>query len=131
MQHYNEEKYVIPKMFDRWRLYVKMRKMMLHWMHYIGNRQQPVRSDLAVAFDRWKYAHGKAQSLLSRRPKAYLDQRCILAAKRLNDLADNNNRSEYLLSQLGIQRDELNQNKLHSQNLSFSLHHNNIKVGMH
>jgi hypothetical protein len=107
MKHYNEELYVVPKMFDRWRMYVKMRKMMLHWMHYIGNRQQPVRSDLAVAFDRWKYSHGKAENLLSRRPKAYLDQRCILAAKRLNDLADNNNRSEYLLSQLGIQRDEL------------------------
>lgn len=54
MKHYNEEKYVIPKMFDRWRFYVKMRKLAKHWMEYIGNRQNAVQADLAVAFDRWK-----------------------------------------------------------------------------
>jgi len=98
MKHYNEELYVVPKMFDRWKLFVKMRKLAKHWMEYIGNRQQNVKADLAVAFDRWKYAHGRAENALSRRNKDYLEERALLAARRLNDLAENNNQSEYLLS---------------------------------
>lgn len=98
MKHYNEEGYVVPKMFDRWKLFVKMRKLAKHWMEYIGNRQQNVKADLAVAFDRWKYAHGRAENALSRRNKDYLEERALLAARRLNDLAENNNQSEYLLS---------------------------------
>lgn len=69
--------------------------------------------------------------MLSRRGKEYLEHRSLNAARRLNDLADNNNQSEYLLSQLGIQRDELLENKERAKNLSFALHHNNVRFGMH
>jgi|LauGreDrversion4_2_1035121.scaffolds.fasta_scaffold53390_1 hypothetical protein len=32
MQHFNEELYVLPKMFDRWRSYVHMRKLYRYWL---------------------------------------------------------------------------------------------------
>jgi regulator of replication initiation timing len=35
------------------------------------------------------------------------------------------------LSQLGLQRDELVENKEHAKSLSFALHNNNVKFGMH
>lgn len=30
--------YLIPKMFDRWRHFVAVRKIVKHWLNYIGNR---------------------------------------------------------------------------------------------
>ena len=40
MKHYQEEDdlYLVPKMFDRWRFFVKMRKLTKHWLNYIENR---------------------------------------------------------------------------------------------
>ena len=131
MQHNSAgdpEKFVA---FDRWKLWLKMRKIAKHWMAYIANRQQPVRSDLSYAFDKWKYAHGKSENTLSRQTYDYLLQRGVLAAKRLNNCAENTQQQEYLLSQLGLQRDELVENKVHAQSLSFALHNNNVKFGMH
>lgn len=43
-----------------------MRKLAKHWMTYIANRHLPVRTDLSYAFDKWKYAHGKSENVLSR-----------------------------------------------------------------
>lgn len=44
-----------PVAFDRWIFWVKMRKATRHWIQYLENRQDHVKSDLAQAFDRWKY----------------------------------------------------------------------------
>jgi len=34
IKHYTmeDDKYLIPKMFDRWRMYIKVRKLVKHWM---------------------------------------------------------------------------------------------------
>ena len=40
MKHYTEDNdlYLKPKMFDRWKMFVKMRKLVRHWLQYIENR---------------------------------------------------------------------------------------------
>lgn len=72
LQHHADgdpEKYVC---FDRWKLFVKIRKIAKHWMMYIANRQQPVRADLTYAFDKWKYSHSRSENVLSRQTYDYL-----------------------------------------------------------
>ena len=46
MQHYNEERYVMPKMFDKWRQYVHMRKLFRYWLGFVEKRAKLVKSDL-------------------------------------------------------------------------------------
>jgi hypothetical protein len=41
-------------MFDRWRMFVHMRKLFKYYMKFSGNRVEYVKCDLAVAFDRWR-----------------------------------------------------------------------------
>jgi hypothetical protein len=54
MQHYNQESYTKPKMFDRWRQFVHLRKLFKYWLKFIGNRGEYIKCDIALAFDRWK-----------------------------------------------------------------------------
>ena len=43
-------------MFDRWRFYVKMRKLIRHILDSMTAKLKPQTSDLSVAFNRWKYS---------------------------------------------------------------------------
>lgn len=42
-------------MFDRWRFYVKMRKLVRYLLRNIENKLKPIKADLSIAFNRWKY----------------------------------------------------------------------------
>ena len=55
MQHYNEEGYVKPKCFDRWRLYVHLRKLFKYWLNYANHRGEFLKSDLYWAFSKWRH----------------------------------------------------------------------------
>jgi len=88
MQHYNEDLYVKPKAFDRWRQYVNMRKLFRYWLEYINNRSEYIKSDMAVAFDRWKHYHVKSRTTLERRDKNYLEQRVVKNGKKLGVFAE-------------------------------------------
>lgn len=65
IKHYtqHDDLYLKPKMFDRWKLYVKMRKLMRYILRNVENRLQPVRADLSIAFNRWKYSTGSSIQL--------------------------------------------------------------------
>ena len=55
-KHWNgTDDYLKPKMFDRWRQYVKMRKIVKHWLDFLTNRQQHQKADLSYAFNKWKH----------------------------------------------------------------------------
>lgn len=59
MQHYDSkdgDKYLKPKMFDRWKLFTRVRKLIRYLLNNMENRMQPVKADLSVAFIRWKQA---------------------------------------------------------------------------
>ena len=35
---YDGDKYLIPKMFERWRQWISLRKIVKHWLDFIGNK---------------------------------------------------------------------------------------------
>jgi hypothetical protein len=54
MEHYNEPNYLKPLAFDRWRNFVQLRKVFKYWFGYCEKRVAFEKSDLAIAFDRWR-----------------------------------------------------------------------------
>ena len=78
MRHYTKQGdlYLKPKMFDRWRMYVKIRKLVRHVLANMEAKLHPTKADLSIAFNRWKYSK---QHLL-----AGIDRK-NLAAKCAND----------------------------------------------
>lgn len=56
MRHFTKvgDAYLLPKMFDRWRMFVKIRKLVGYLLRNLENKLKPVKADLSVAFNRWK-----------------------------------------------------------------------------
>ena len=78
MQHYNEELYVMPKAFDRWRQYVHMKKLFRYWLNYTNQRTQYIKSDMAAAFNKWKNYDIKQKETYKILPKRELDKKTLV-----------------------------------------------------
>ena len=92
--------YLKPKMFDRWRRYVQMRKIVKYWLDFITNRQQHQKSDMSHCFNKWKFFYSDKQNHLQKRTHAQLMNRGVLAAKRLDKLADSTQQDEDMINHL-------------------------------
>ena len=92
--------YLKPKMFDRWRKWIKMRKIVKHWLDFLTNRQQHKQADLSHAFLKWKHFFADKQSHLQKHTLAQLKKRGVLAAKRLDVLADATQQDEDLIEHI-------------------------------
>jgi hypothetical protein len=77
LKHNNPDLYTKPKMFDRWRMYVHMRKLYRYWLSYAAKRRQHITSDLAKYFDRWKNYDIRQKEQLRKLNKKDLDLRMI------------------------------------------------------
>lgn len=128
LKHYTmeDDKYLIPKMFDRWKMLIKLRKLVKHWLHFIANRQKPIKADLSVFFNRWKYKFGEKQVALSHMTREELQARCVKAAEKANHLARILNADNNCVGHLLVQRDELLDNYKRSQRLALSLGKENM-----
>lgn len=64
MRHFTKvgDAYLLPKMFDRWRMFVKIRKLVGYLLRNLDNKLRPVNADLSVAFNRWKRHNSHFQS---------------------------------------------------------------------
>ena len=69
--------YLKPKMFDRWRQFVKMRKIVKHWLDMITNRQQHKKADLSYCFNKWKHFFSDKEGHLQRKTRAMLKNRAV------------------------------------------------------
>jgi len=58
MKHVGGDRYLKPKMFERWLQYVHMRKLLRYLLRNIENKLKPVKADLSIAFNRWKFGMG-------------------------------------------------------------------------
>lgn len=78
MNHYTEreELYLKPKMFDRWCLYIKMKRLVRYLLKNMENKLVPVKSDLGIAFNRWKVKTEESNKILSGVDRSCLAQRC-------------------------------------------------------
>lgn len=86
---YDGDKYLIPKMFERWRQWIQLRKIVKTWLDFIGNKQNHVKADMQHAFNKWKYMSSDEQNALQKNQLAKLQRRAVMAAKRLEALAEN------------------------------------------
>ena len=100
MQHYNEDLYLKPKMFDRWREYIHMRKLFRYWLSFTEKRSKLVKSDLHYAFDRWKRFHPVKHQKLTVFSKKELNKRAIKNNKTLDKIAEDINEKESLMDHL-------------------------------
>jgi len=48
-------------MFDRWRQFVKLRKLVAWILRNMENRLQPVKANLSYAFNKWKHDAGNSK----------------------------------------------------------------------
>ena len=76
MKHFNEEGYVKPKMFDRWRMYVQMRRLVKYLLLSTENKLLPVKSDLTIAFYKWKTKFTASNKALNGLDRQILIDRC-------------------------------------------------------
>ena len=60
------DNYLKPKMFDRWRRFVKMRKLVGYWLDNMHNRQKVRSANLSDAFLKWKFFFGEKERALQR-----------------------------------------------------------------
>ena len=98
MKHWNgTDDYLKPKMFDRWRQFVKFRKIVKHWLDFLTNRQQAHKADLSYCFNKWKFHFPDKQNHLQKKTRAELMKRAVLAAKRLQVLAEGTQQDEDLI----------------------------------
>jgi hypothetical protein len=88
MKHYTEEDdlYLKPKMFDRWKLYVSMRKLIRYHLTNMSNKLKPIKSDLSIAFNRWKLSISERYNFLKGTDRLILVDKAIEGDARLKKL---------------------------------------------
>ena len=59
-----DDSYLLPKMFDRWREFVRLRKLVGWILSNMENRLQPTKADMSYAFNKWKYGTGNSKKKL-------------------------------------------------------------------
>jgi hypothetical protein len=57
--------YLKPIVFDRWRQFVKLRKLIKYLLKNMENQLSPIKVDLQVAFNRWRTRHSDRLAQLS------------------------------------------------------------------
>jgi len=63
-------------MFDRWVAFVKFRRLLRYLGRNMMNKLQPVKADLSIAFNRWKYMTGKSHAAMNGLDKEVLVAKC-------------------------------------------------------
>lgn len=106
--------YLKPKMFDRWVAFVKFRKLMRYILNNLQNKLQPVKADLSISFNRWKYMTGKSHAALNGLDKSALVSKCADNYRKVNQLEERTNDTEEYLGHMGMQRNELVENYMKS-----------------
>ena len=118
--------YLQTKMFDRWRQYVHMRKIVKYWLNFIENRQQLVKSDLSYAFNKWKHSFSDKHEELQKLSYAELKRRAAMAGKVQEELADITQLDEDTVLHLNDQNDELFNNYKKAKRLALALSRDNM-----
>lgn len=77
MRHYNKSDYVKPKMFDRWKLYVHVKRQFRFWLNFVEKRGQFIKSDLHSAFDKWRNFHPQRHLTLAIQSKTELNRKAV------------------------------------------------------
>lgn len=91
---------------------------------------QPVKADLAVMFNRWKYTTGNSLDKMNGEERKDLQKKCAANVRKLGQLEDRTAETEDYLAHMGMQRDELIDNYMKSQKLAIALGRDNRQRGL-
>jgi hypothetical protein len=131
MQHYNEELYGKPKVFDRLKQFVHMRKLFKYWLGFASKRGEFIKSDLHWAFDQWKTYYPKQLDTLTKLNKKQLDARLLKNHKLLDHLSEEVHDKENALDHMNNQREALVETYIKGQRLALALWKNYRKRALH
>jgi hypothetical protein len=98
-------------MFDRWRFFVKQRKLLKYLLRNLENRLQSTKCDLSIAFNRWKF---NKKHLLNGIDVKQLTTMCANNEAKKNKLNRLEDEADYYINLMGIQRGELVDNYMKS-----------------
>lgn len=56
LQHKLDGKDILSRLFDRWRMFIKLRKLVKFLLNKITNHLSPKKADMSLAFRRWHQA---------------------------------------------------------------------------
>ena len=106
MRHFTQDDdlYLKPKMFDRWRMFVKIRKCVRNILNNMAAKLKPRTADLSIAFNRWKYSKFH---ILDGVERDTLAMRCANNKRHKDQLESLEGSAKTFMDQLTIQRDEL------------------------
>ena len=118
-QHYNEEKYLYPKTFDRWRLWVKHRKLMKYWLNFCNTRAGPYGA-LHRAFSKWKRGEAEKQKQLHELSREDLENKNINLQNDLAVMRDHEQEVEAKKAHIDQQVSELQAHQVRAKVLGLS-----------
>ena len=131
LQHHaddDRDKSLIPKVFDRWVMFVKVRRAVNRIQNFLLFRLQPVKADVGSAFRRWKYdiaEHVRPNDAQDLAMKDDLLKRCSATHNRASNVVTVWEHANTFREQLTYQRDELIQRFINSQRFAFKLYRDN------
>lgn len=82
------EKKLIPKVWNRWRQYVGMRKLIKYQVRQMENYTHNVKADLQRAFKKWKNGPEQLATELDKLPYNHLKTLAINSTKQVADCGD-------------------------------------------
>lgn len=118
---------VVCRCFDHWAMWLKVRKLMRHYLRFCNLNVQEFRCDIRRAFDKWKRADRVRMQGLMSQPLAQIMAIQTRQANALNKLAEQEANGGLMLRHLSGQRDELITNFIRSQKLANALLRDNCR----
>lgn len=95
------------KIFDHWKLMIKFRMAMKHWLVFGNNRVQWVKADIQEAFNKWRMGDQKRAQAFDAKPLKYLQAHNLKQTNELLLLANREAKCDVDLKDFSLQRDEL------------------------
>lgn len=117
-------------MFDRWRQFVKLRKLVGWILRNMENRLQPRKADLSYHFNKWKYHAGESKKDLGGTHRIVKKVMMVNNQQKIDELLQKQEETEDYLAHMGMQRDELVDNYMKSQRLAIALGRDNKNRGV-
>jgi len=99
-------KAILPYIMDRWKGFVRIRKLISYQLRYCENQCSNVRADLQRAFLKWKNDHEKLTSALGRLPRETLVEIGIRSTQQVGKCSEQLAENQSISNHLVLQRDE-------------------------
>jgi hypothetical protein len=80
----DDDSRLLPIFINRWKQYVVMRKILKRWLNVITDQADPIKADMRLFFDRWRFHFADKEAALQNLTKDQCLRRAVNAQKRLN-----------------------------------------------